>query len=269
MKSLVCLVQSHVDAHFAGTIAPDDERAMRAHLSVCEGCRARYRRRLLLAKLDPHALSADVRIAQGLGLRKAPPLLRSMAPPVAALLAVAAAVVLFLPGPQGGDGFSARGGEDGGARALHPEPSPLHVYQVPPKAEGGGGPVPVFDTVRRNAELAFAYENRDQKQYVMIFAVSDLGRVYWFYPEWTNPTDNPRAIAVTADPGLHELPDAVVHRFEGSTLDLHALFLDAPTSVREIEQAAAAAPPASAEGRGGALSVPGGIDHVARFRVAP
>ncbi len=260
MKSPTCIMQSHVDAHFVGTITPDDERGMRAHLESCGECRARYRRRLVLAKLDPQALPPDVRIAQGLGLRKERSRTRFVWPAATAFLAAAAAAFLLLRAPHAADGFAARG-EDAGATAKPAAvASPLHVYRVPSKEEGNGGPVPVFETVHRHAELAFAYENTDRKKYVMIFAVNEHGRVYWFYPGWTNPADNPRAIAITAQAGLHELPDAVVHRFDGARLEIHALFLDEPMTVREVERAAASA---------GALSVPGGIDHVERFGVVP
>jgi hypothetical protein len=269
MKSPTCIMQSHVDAHFAGTITPDDERLMRAHLDTCTDCRARYRRRLLLTKLDPQALSADVRIAQGLGLRKQQARPRFVWPAAGALLAAAAAVLLLLRAPLAGDGFAARGGsEDAGAGVERVfRASPLHVYRVPPKEEGSGGPVPVVGTVRRDAELAFAYENSDRKKYVMIFAVNEAGRVYWFYPGWTNPTDNPRAIAISEEVGLHELPDAVVHRFDGSKLDIHSLFLDEPLTVREVEQAVARHAMGGVPGQ--TLSVPGGIDHVERVGVVP
>lgn len=262
MKSPTCIMLSHVDAHFAGTIAPEDEHAMRGHLEGCEVCRARYRRQLLLAKLDPQALSADVRIGQGLGVRKEQARTRFIWPASGALLAAAAALLLLLraPAPHAGDGFAARGGDAGASLGRSAVASPLHVYRVPSANEAGGrGPVPVFETVQRHSELAFAYENRDRKKYLMIFGVNDGGRVYWFYPGWTNPADDPRAIAITAEAGLHELPEAVVHRFEGSRLELHALFLDEPMTVRDVERAAAAGP----------LTVPGGVDHVERFGVEP
>ena len=260
MTSPTCIMRGHVDAHFAGTITPSDERAMRAHLDSCADCRARYRRQLLLGKLDPQALPPDVRIAQGLGLRKDRAPRRLGWPAAGAFLAAAVALLFFLRAPQGGDGFAARG-EDGGPQGDQiAASSSLHVYQVPSKEGGSGRPLPVFETVHRHAELAFAYENLDRKRYVMIFAVNEAGRVYWFYPGWTDPAENPRAIAITAEAGLHELPDAVVHRFDGTRLDIHALFLDEPMTVREVEQAAPAAGP---------LSVPGGVDHVARFGLVP
>lgn len=256
MKS-VCIMQSHVDAHFAGAIAPEDERAMRAHVATCDTCRARYRKQLVLAKLDPEALSASVRLGQGLGLKKSPNVVRFGWPAAGMILAAAAGVLLFLHAPSAGDGFVARGAIDESAAAVLA--APLHVYRVAPHE----GAIPVFDTVHRDDELAFAYENGDRKKYVMIFAVNEQGRVYWFYPGWSARADNPLAIAISAESGLHELPDAVVHRFDGLQLEVHSLFLDTPMTVRDVERDLEKRPSA------GPLSLPGAVDHVARFRVVP
>jgi hypothetical protein len=57
-----------VDRHFAGTISPEEERALRPHLPGCRDCRAYYQRYLVLARFDPAALAAEERIARGLGL---------------------------------------------------------------------------------------------------------------------------------------------------------------------------------------------------------
>ena len=260
-----CTLQGRVDAHFAGMIAPEDERAMRAHLGTCDDCRTRYRRRLVFAKLDPEALPADVRIARGLGLRKRQRRVMRLALPTAgALLTMAAAILLFVRGPHGqlGDGFTSRGPSDGRPPGIADVGAPpLRVYRVPSK-EKGANPIPIFDALHRDDELAFAYENADGKKYLMIFAVNEHGRVYWFYPGWTVPAENPRAIAIDEEPGIHALPDAIAHRFEGSELDVHALFVDEPTSVRQVEEAIARQKDAS-------LSVPGGVDRVQRFRILP
>ncbi len=266
MKKSACVMQSRIDAHFAGTIALDDERTMRAHLGTCEGCRARYRRQRLLAKLDPQALSVDVRIAHGLGIGGTRSLAHFAWPGAAALLAAAAAVILMLRPLNTADKFSARGlndSADAGIGAVVATPA-LHIYRV----AQGGGTTPVFDTLRRDDELAFAYENHDRKKYLMIFGVNERGRVYWFYPGWSKEADNPRAVATTPESGLHELPDAIVHRFEGSTLEIHSLFVDEPMTVREIEKIVATGPLGSSP-QTGPLAVPEGIDHTQHFRMVP
>jgi len=176
------------------------------------------------------------------------------------MLAAAAAILFLFRTPTPGDGFAARGGLDhaGGDVESVAAGSPLHVYRVPSK-EQGGSPIPASEGLESRTELAFAYENRDRKKYLMIFGVNEAGRVYWFYPGWKNPTDNPSAVAITETPGLHELPDAVVHRFEGLRLDIHGLFLDEPLTVRDVESALTK----------GTLAAPGRVDHVEHFKVVP
>jgi hypothetical protein len=244
-------MHAHVDAHFSGTIAPRDERTMRTHLDTCESCRTRYRRRLILAKLDPQSLAARERIAQGLGLRKPRRAARLAFPIVGAIFAAAAAVLLLVRGPSSVGGFSPRGEVDPGSV------SPVHVYRVP----SHGGPqtaTPALDSIRRGDELAFAYDNPDGRKYLMIFAVDEQRRIYWFYPAWTDPADDPSAVMIAA--GSHELPEAVSHGFVGSEIEVHSLFLDQPMRVRAIERTLATDSP---------LRVPGGVDHVQHFRVEP
>jgi hypothetical protein len=242
-------MQPLVDAHFAGAIAPADERTMRAHLDGCDACRARYRRRLVLAKLDPEAPGVEARLAQGLGLRASPGRVRALwrVWPALATLAAAAAVLLYV-GARRGDGFTARG-----AQAERPSADLLHVYRV---RDGGASPAVVV--VGRDDELAFAYENDDAKKYLMVFGVDDRGRVYWFYPAWTRAEDDPKAIEAQAGGGVHDLPEAVRHHVEGSRLEIHALYLDAPRGVHEVEAAVAS----------GILPTLG-VDRIQRFRVVP
>jgi hypothetical protein len=263
MKSAACATRVHVDAHFAGTVSPEDERAMRAHIPTCNDCRGRYRRHLLLAKLDPEAPPAEVRIAKGLGLER-----RASTRdagrffwPAAGLVAAAASLALLFRAPAPPDGFVARGGgQAGGKTEETAPPAVLHVYSVPP-GKRALAPVPVVSSVRRDDALAFAIENRDAKKYVMIFGVNESGRVYWFYPAWREETENPRAIEIATDANIRELPDAVTHHFQGTSLRVHALFLDEPKTVRDIEgMTGAGASP---------LTIPNATDHVMTFTVTP
>lgn len=243
-------MRRHVDAHFAGTIGPEDERAMRAHIGDCEPCRARYRRQLVLVQLDPQAPKVEWRLARGLGLRATPetPLGQRWAWMATGIVALAAAALLYVRASHRDD-FAARGGVPTGV----PSGNGLHVYRV---AEGG--PSPAVDAVLRDGELAFAYENDGHKRYLMIFGVDDLGKVYWFYPAWIRAEEDPKAIEALATPGVHELPDAVHQRIEGSRFDVHLLFLDAPRGVHEVERAVAS----------GTIQAMG-IDRIERFGVVP
>ncbi len=251
-----CTERTLVDAHFAGTIAPDDEHVMRDHLVACERCRARYRKRQLLAKMDPDAPSAEDRIGRALGLvapagarqeeaRVRPLFPPKLAPALGVILAVAALTFLVVR-PREGDGFHSRG-------SLTMKEEPITVLQIQEdRAVQTGG------SLRRDDELAFTYRNVDGKPYLMIFGVDEAGRVYWFHPGWTDEREDPKAAKIPTDRGQHELREAVRHRFTGQRLEIHALFLDAPLGVREVERALA-------ERR----TVDGGTDHVVSFTMAP
>jgi len=254
MTTSSCRERRDIDAHFEGTLAPAAERTMREHLPTCSACRAHYRRRLLLAQLDPLALPAEERIGRGLGLT-APearaPRVRPLWPAVTVSVFAAAAAALFaLQRAPTDDGFAARGGG-----APQSSGSALHIYRVRETTE----PSPVVDVVRAQDELAFAYENAEQKKYVMVFATDELANVYWFYPAWTEASEDPQAIAAATEPGVHALPEAIKHRYAGSRLQVHTLLLDRAMSVREVERALAAGP----------LTIPGAIDHVRTLEVRP
>jgi hypothetical protein len=218
-----CRLQAHVDRHFEGTIAPADERVMREHLSGCPACRTHYERHLVLSQLDPAALPAEERMARGLGIgrrRRA-----RVLPFVAASVAAAAAVALFLRGSSPTDGFEARG------NVVLPPPSRIYVYDVPP----GGAPALAGPSVSAHDELAFAYENGAGRSRLMVFGVDEHGDVYWFYPAYTSDREDPVAIPIETDSRRHDLPDAVRHHFDGGHLSVRALFLDAPVSVHQVE----------------------------------
>ena len=248
MSTPACIVQRDVDDHFRGVIDPPRERALRAHLPSCARCRRRYERRVLLAKLDPEAIEPSARLAAGLGLdadalpdrarvrgavaaphgRGATRLARRFLPEALLMLATAAAVFLVLRAPpREAKDFAARGG---GASSAVVAPA-LRVYRI----TKGGTPTPVTDVLGRDDELAFAYENADRKPWLAIFAVDAHERVYWLYPAWTNASEDPHAISAEAGPGMHELHEAVRHRFQGGRVDFHTLFLDEPLTVRQIE----------------------------------
>ncbi|MBX3234088.1 MAG: zf-HC2 domain-containing protein [Labilithrix sp.] len=249
---MTCADRTLVDAHFAGTIAPREERRMRAHLDGCDTCRARYRKRQILGQIDPQALVAEERVARGLGLRR--PRVSKL-PLVAAALAFAALLFFVVrPAPKD-DGFTARGSVTGTTAPSTPaSTSTIAVYRA--NADSGAvvlasGPIGAGD------ELAFSYDNASDKAYLMIFGVDDGGRVYWFYPAWTSETDNPMSIAI--EPGKRkELPDAVRHPIMGERLTIHGLFLDTPQTVRDVEAALR-------DRRLDAL--PGAVDHVTMFEV--
>jgi hypothetical protein len=245
-----CARSVQIARHFAGTIAAGDERAMREHLSGCASCLDLYRRHLLLSRLDPAAMTAETRIARGLGFghRGAPWIGGALA------LAAAAVMLLVLGTHEWTDGFSARG-----RVVAEGEPtSKVFVFEVGPD----GRAQPAGDSLKGGDELAFAYENGAGRHRLAIFGVDERHRVYWFYPAWTREADDPVAIPIAADSARHELPEAIRHTFEGTHLEIHSVFLDDPLSVRQIE---------SLLGRGGKglLPIPGAVERSLSLAVKP
>jgi hypothetical protein len=219
-----CSMHTQVDRHFAGTISPDAEHAMRAHIPACDSCRDLYRRHLLLARLDPKALRSDERIARGLGLRTGP---KVVAMRLGLMTAAAAAAALLLRVHPGASGFSARGNVE----APPPPASRVLVYDV----RRGLPPAPAGDVLQNGDELAFAYENGAAKRRLAVFGVDEHGHVYWFHPAWTREADDPAAIPIESDDKRHELPEAVLQRFDGRHLEIRSVFVDEPVTVRQIE----------------------------------
>lgn len=96
---------------------------------------------------------------------------------------------------------------------------------------------PVGDVVRRQQGLAFAYRNTGQNPfgYLMIFARDARGRVFWFYPEWTDVGTDPASIPIGASDSAVQMRELIAHDFEPGQLTLHALFTRRPLRVSEVE----------------------------------
>jgi hypothetical protein len=246
-----CTMRFQVDRHFEGTISPEAERAMREHLPTCNACEDLYRRHLLLARLDPNALPSEERIAAGLGLRSGR---QAVTMSLGVMTAVAAAAILLLRVHPAVDGFSARGS----VAALSPRTSRVLVYDV----RRGSPPAPIGDVVRAGDELAFAYENGAAKRRLAVFGVDEHGHVYWFHPAWTHEADDPVAIPIEIDDERHELPEAVLQRFDGGRLQIRSVFVDDPISVRQIEAMVRQDPQ-------GSLPLPGAVETSLTLAVIP
>src|SRR5207248_2751391 len=83
--------------------------------------------------------------------------------------------------------------------------------------------------------LAFAYENNANFSRLLIFAVDEGARVYWFHPEWGSPSANPVVIEIEGGPARHELPMAIHHTFEGREIKIYGVFTRRSWTVREVE----------------------------------
>lgn len=232
-----CIERALIDAHFRGDISSKDERRLREHLTDCSACQAHYRRRQILAQLDPEAPAPEERLAKGLGLtyeadreNEEQESSKLLWPMIASALAVAAALIFVLRSPHD-DGFRSRG-SIGTTEAIGQAASTISVYRVSDRTL-----LSTSGSFRRDDELAFSYDNASHKPYVMIFGVDEKGRVYWFYPAWTDESENPMALKTDPEATSVALPEAIKHRFQGSNLTVHGLFLENPLTVRDVEAA--------------------------------
>jgi hypothetical protein len=216
--------QRAIAAHFAGTVAPAQESAMRAHLPTCAPCRRRYQRFLLSARLQRHPLPAEERIARGLGL----PRRRRFAPLLLPALAAAAAGLLLAVGTP-----SPRS-EPLAARGAPPLPQ-LWVYRVQPPDQ----PRLAADTLDAGDELAFAYANPGSRAHLLVFGVDEHRHIYWYHPAWPEGGPAPEPRRAAAGVGPHELPDGVRHRLDGRHLEIGVLLSDRPVTILEVERALA------------------------------
>ena len=228
-------MKSLIDKHFKGTLKPNETRTMFAGLEGSEDLREYFARRQLLADMNPDALSAKERIGQNLGLTTATKKSAAWATWVPALgvsAAAAAALLILVPAglSQSGsdDGFTARGGDKKLAALTIEE---VRVFEIKGQKSDRVG-----RRVTPTAELAFAYRNPKSHPYIMIFGVDDGGEVYWYYPAWTDPAENPKAVPAKRGGSLVELSEAVSHNVQGQRLRLYSYFTDSPTSVREVER---------------------------------
>lgn len=229
MSTQRCAFSPRVDAHFRGANSVTEEAEMRRHmLDGCSSCHRRYTRQALLSRVQPGAPRPQDRLARGLGFAR-PAWMRPSALFGAMAACAVLGVVLLVPRDQRAQ-FQARGLPAAGAAGE------LRVFKVRPGApsEAAG------DRLAASDELAFAYRNGAGKRHLFIFGVDEHRHVYWFSPAWRSAQEQPAAPVVATDGAFHEIEDAVGHPYDGSRLEVHALFTDRAWRVQELETAIAA-----------------------------
>jgi hypothetical protein len=145
--------------------------------------------------------------------------------PALALVAASLLAWVFIPLSSERQEFQAKGSRDTDASRW----AGIDIYRP--------GPVRVTGTIRQDEGLAFAYRNGGPSPfgYLMIFAVGSKGRVFWFYPEWKNASENPPSIPIGSAQGAVELREWIHHDLEPGSLTLHGLFTRHPLRVSEVE----------------------------------
>jgi hypothetical protein len=234
MTSGACSHLPSVDRHFAGQLSPDEERVLRGHMPECAACTRRYERHLLVESVMP-SMDAKDRLRRGIPFPS-----RQRArwlAPAAGVLALAACALIYVKSRPHEPEFQARGRDE--APMAGPR---LAIYRLAPPAP----PTPVVDSIARGDELAFAYANppgETARKHLMVFAVDEQRRVYWYYPAWTRAEDDPVAVAIDVSGQLVELREGVVHPFDVGRIRLYAIFTDQAPTTREVEARVAVSPP--------------------------
>ncbi|MBN2360905.1 MAG: zf-HC2 domain-containing protein [Deltaproteobacteria bacterium] len=228
-----------------GTSTPEQKAALAEHIAGCRDCAALRDRVSATAQAiaarpgefcDP-ALASDVLELVRLGQAEPRPSLwqlwrerlRWSWVPLAAG-AAAAALVLFVVDTDDGE-FHTRGGAESGDAWVD-----LKVFRAT-----ATGYQPATQAIRADDALAFAYANqsRDRYRYLMVFARSEDGQLFWFYPAHVNVDSDPESIAICGDCATTPLPEEIEHPLPPGLLRVYALFSRQPLRVSAIEARAA------------------------------
>jgi hypothetical protein len=230
-----------LDRAFAGELEVGALVALRAHLAGCEPCQRRYERHLIAEAALPDGeeraaarlwreVTAIAALPERAGSRLPTRLRRWLIPAT-----LAAAGLLLLLGRPGDDdpAFTPRGGvvAPGG-----PAPA-LHLF----RAAAGGAPEPAGDRIHATDGLLFAYSNPGAAySHLMVFALDEQQRVYWYYPAYERAGEDPEAVPLERGRSGVELGEVIRHPLPAGQVRLFALFLDRPLRVLAVEAAVAA-----------------------------
>lgn len=232
-----------------GALAPAEDAELRGHLRACGDCRALYDRgvdieRVLGGRTTPRtqverllARGAPVDAARATELETRAdvvPLRRKLATwaaPIAAAAGLAIAIAASVDTPVDPDGLRARG-----AGTTRPERGAwMSVFT---RARGSTEIVPLGAHIQRRDALFFAYTSLREggHGFVAIAGLDAAGRAHWFFPAWRDASEAPTSLAIT--PGVDvELPEEIIADAAVGTLEICALFSDAPLGVREVDDA--------------------------------
>lgn len=230
--------ESHglVRQHFAGAGSSWGDRRLFRHLRRCESCRREYGTYAALESLerDPDARARE-RMARALFAPSAPR--RAFLGAGVGVMALAG-VALMVSWERQSDRFQARGTPPQAAAAT---PS-LEIFRVGAdgRAERAGS------TIHAQEALAFSFRNPARAGasggtgaagHLMVFARDAGGRVFWFWPAWDNPAEDPSSLPIATTDRPVELGEAVRHALQPGLLTIFGLFADGPQQVRRVEAA--------------------------------
>lgn len=249
-----CIDINEVTAFMEGQLSPEEEAAASVHFERCSSCAALLHELTTLTgrlapstgEFDDPDLANDVMMLIRLGQAKQDRLAdtapgstsRLWIPGAVVLLAASVAIVIAWPGLFGGapldrndspSQFQARGGSgETESRWIS-----IKIFRTV-----NSDFVRVEDSISSNDSLAFAYMNRAKSRlkYLMIFAVDEEGRFFWYYPENNKRDERAMSIPIEQTDSAIQLPDSVSHDLTPGGLKLMALFSAETIEAAAVEQ---------------------------------
>jgi hypothetical protein len=111
----------------------------------------------------------------------------------------------------------------------------LNVFRL----SGNGPPEPLRDVLHVDDGLLFSYSNLGPTPFshLMVFGVDEQRRVYWYYPAFLDPRDNPIGITIEKGASRVALNEVVAHHYRAGRLTIFAVFSDRAFSVSNVERA--------------------------------
>lgn len=149
----------------------------------------------------------------------------------AALAAVAVMLLGISPHEPLASEFRAK--SSGSALAASQRWAGIQVHRV----DASGKSERAHEQLRVQDGLVFSYSNLGAApfDYLMIFAVDALGKVYWFYPAYERRGTDPPALAIEKSTSEAPLPDLIHHDFAHGPLAIYGLFARHPLRVSQVE----------------------------------
>jgi hypothetical protein len=229
-----------VRGHFSGDNSAFGDRRLFRHLRGCESCRREYRTYAALESLDR---DGETRARDRMARAIFPPAPRRrvlFGAGVGVLALASAAFVISVE--RSSDPFQARGSVQQPAARATPS---LEIFRI----GAGGRGERAGSTIRADEALAFSFVNpraadgtAGTAAYLMVFARDAGGHVFWFWPAWDNPADDPASLPVSKTDHPLELGESVRHPLQAGPLTIFGLFTERPHHVRQVEAALSQGP---------------------------
>jgi hypothetical protein len=123
--------------------------------------------------------------------------------------------------------------------AANPDPRSRWIALNVFRLSGNRPPEPLRDVLHVDDGLLFSYTNLGPAPFshLMVFGIDDQRQVYWYYPAFLDPRDNPTGISIEKGASRVALDEVVAHRYRAGRLTLFGVFSDRAFSVADVERA--------------------------------